>query len=118
MGKFPKNYLHKVDIPEFKENENLYVTIARFTGEQEGDLSFGKGKVCERIDDRIYIFISIIVVINFNVLFSYCVSYVSGEIVIGSRELEPGWIHGRTDLGEGIFPATHAWKLDSALIKV
>ncbi|XP_046745325.1 dynamin-binding protein-like [Diprion similis] len=81
-GKFPTNYLHKVDIPDIKDNENLYISIAAFRGEQPGDLSFSKG-----------------------------------EIIVGVNEAEQGWISGYTDSHSGIFPATHTWKLDTALIK-
>lgn len=43
-GKFPLNYLHKVYIPHIQDNETLFVSIAAFSGEQAGDLSFGEGK--------------------------------------------------------------------------
>ena len=48
-GKFPLNHLHKVDIPELQESESLFVSIAKFQGEQAGDLSFAEGKwsVCD-----------------------------------------------------------------------
>ena len=43
MGKFPVNYLLKVDIPVVDESASLFVSIVPFRGEQPGDLSFGKG---------------------------------------------------------------------------
>lgn len=42
-GTFPSNHLHKVDIPYFKDTEKLFVSIAPFNGEQDGDLSFAEG---------------------------------------------------------------------------
>ncbi|XP_012258359.2 dynamin-binding protein-like [Athalia rosae] len=81
-GKFPSNYLHKVDVPLLAEGQNLCISIVPFPGEQHGDLSFGKG-----------------------------------QIIVADEEVEPGWISGHTDLHKGIFPATHVWKIDTALLK-
>ncbi|XP_008543725.1 dynamin-binding protein [Microplitis demolitor] len=44
-GTFPSNHLHKVDIPYFKDTEKLFVSIAPFNGEQDGDLSFAEGEL-------------------------------------------------------------------------
>lgn len=41
-----------------------------------------------------------------------------GEIIIGTRDISPGWCMGRTSSKNGIFPTTHTWELDTTLIKV
>lgn len=43
-GRFPSSHLHKVEVPSIKDSEKLYLSIAPFRGEQDGDLSFDKGK--------------------------------------------------------------------------
>ncbi|XP_011304837.1 dynamin-binding protein-like [Fopius arisanus] len=44
-GSFPCNYLLRVEVPQFKEAESLFVSIASFRGEQQGDLIFGEGEL-------------------------------------------------------------------------
>ncbi|XP_063995287.1 dynamin-binding protein-like [Diachasmimorpha longicaudata] len=44
-GNFPCNHLLKVAVPSFKETECLFVAIAVFRGEQQGDLIFGEGEL-------------------------------------------------------------------------
>ncbi|XP_015111291.1 dynamin-binding protein [Diachasma alloeum] len=44
-GSFPCNHLLKVEVPQFKETESLFVSIAAFRGEQQGDLIFGEGEL-------------------------------------------------------------------------
>ncbi|XP_034936280.1 dynamin-binding protein-like isoform X2 [Chelonus insularis] len=44
-GSFPSNHLHKVDLPNCDNSENIFVAIAPFQGEQEGDLSFSAGEL-------------------------------------------------------------------------
>jgi len=34
------------------------------------------------------------------------------------RDIGSGWCMGRTSSKNGIFPTTHTWELDTALIKV
>ncbi|KAF7989682.1 hypothetical protein HCN44_008356 [Aphidius gifuensis] len=43
-GKFPSNHLHRVDTPNLNDDENLFISIAPFKGEQEGDLIFDQGE--------------------------------------------------------------------------
>ncbi|KAK0082994.1 hypothetical protein PV325_009538 [Microctonus aethiopoides] len=50
-GKFPTNYLHKIDIPNMKDSEKLFISIAAFRGEQNGDLIFGKGEFIIGVKD-------------------------------------------------------------------
>ncbi|XP_012147954.1 rho guanine nucleotide exchange factor 38 [Megachile rotundata] len=44
-GKFPSNRLHKIDIPQLHDSEILFVSIAAFPGQQDGDLSFDEGEL-------------------------------------------------------------------------
>ncbi|KAK2582160.1 hypothetical protein KPH14_004519 [Odynerus spinipes] len=44
-GNFPLSHLHKVEIPPLLDNQDLFVSIAAFAGEQSGDLSFGAGEL-------------------------------------------------------------------------
>ncbi|XP_015609556.1 dynamin-binding protein [Cephus cinctus] len=50
-GKFPLNYLHKVQVPQIQDTESLFISIAAFSGEQEGDLSFGEGELIVGIQE-------------------------------------------------------------------
>ncbi|XP_054005474.1 dynamin-binding protein-like isoform X1 [Hylaeus anthracinus] len=81
-GKFPSSHLHKVEIPRLHDSETLFVSIAAFPGQQDGDLSFNQG-----------------------------------EIIIGVQDVGSGWYLGQIDSKKGIFPLTHAWQLDSKLLK-
>ncbi|KAK3909021.1 Dynamin-binding protein, partial [Frankliniella fusca] len=44
IGLFPSDQLISIEIPELEENEELFLAIADFSGEQTGDLSFYKGE--------------------------------------------------------------------------
>ncbi|XP_029035776.2 dynamin-binding protein-like [Osmia bicornis bicornis] len=44
-GKFPSSRLHKVDIPILQDSDVLFVSIAAFPGQQDGDLSFAQGEI-------------------------------------------------------------------------
>ncbi|XP_011872421.1 PREDICTED: dynamin-binding protein-like [Vollenhovia emeryi] len=44
-------------------------------------------------------------------------SFAEGELIIGTRDIGSGWCMGRTSSNTGIFPMTHAWELDTTLIK-
>ncbi|XP_017878070.1 dynamin-binding protein-like [Ceratina calcarata] len=50
-GKFPSNYLHKVEIPPLHDTQSLFVSTASFPGQQEGDLSFAQGEIIVGIQD-------------------------------------------------------------------
>jgi len=45
-------------------------------------------------------------------------SCLTGELVIGTKDIGSGWYIGRTSIKNGIFPVTHMWELDAMLIKV
>ncbi|EFN64992.1 Dynamin-binding protein [Camponotus floridanus] len=44
-------------------------------------------------------------------------SFAQGDLIIGTRDIGSGWCTGRTSSKSGIFPTTHTWELDTALIK-
>lgn len=44
IGLFPSDQLIPVETPELKDNEELFLAIADFSGEQDGDLRFYKGE--------------------------------------------------------------------------
>ncbi|KAG8040507.1 hypothetical protein G9C98_002503 [Cotesia typhae] len=50
-GRFPSNHLHKINLCIFKESEKLFVSIAPFIGEQNGDLTFAEVTVLEILED-------------------------------------------------------------------
>ncbi|XP_043256259.1 dynamin-binding protein-like isoform X1 [Colletes gigas] len=50
-GKFPSSHLHKVDIPKLHDSETLFVSIAAFPGQQDGDLSFKQGEIIIGVRD-------------------------------------------------------------------
>ncbi|XP_060822465.1 dynamin-binding protein-like isoform X1 [Bombus pascuorum] len=50
-GKFPSSHLHKVEIPSFQDSECLFVSIASFPGQQDGDLCFSEGEIIIGVED-------------------------------------------------------------------
>lgn len=44
VGKFPRDQLIPIETPEMKGSEELFLAIADFSGEQDGDLKFYKGE--------------------------------------------------------------------------
>lgn len=44
IGLFPTDQLIEVETPEINDGEQLFLAVAEFRGEQEGDLSFRKGE--------------------------------------------------------------------------
>ncbi|XP_076245277.1 rho guanine nucleotide exchange factor 37 isoform X2 [Calliopsis andreniformis] len=50
-GKFPSSHLHKVEIPHLQGLQTLFVSIAAFSGQQDGDLSFSEGEIILGVQD-------------------------------------------------------------------
>ncbi|KAG7201457.1 hypothetical protein KM043_004217 [Ampulex compressa] len=44
-GKFPLSHLHKTEIPQLSDTEQLFICTADFVGQEEGDLSISKGQI-------------------------------------------------------------------------
>ncbi|XP_012232658.2 rho guanine nucleotide exchange factor 38-like [Linepithema humile] len=45
VGRFPLSHLHKVEIPQLSETEELFVALIGFPGQETGDLSFAQGEL-------------------------------------------------------------------------
>ena len=104
VGRFPRSHVVQVDLPSASSHCKYFATLANFSQQQPGDLSFTQGT---RHSTSFQIF---------ELTNSFV---IAGAIIVGLHAVDSNWWQGRTaDNREGIFPISLTWMLDISPVNV